>query len=356
MTCFMNKLILIACGLIGAGISLPAQQHEHFNFAPKTYLCYYTDTPLAIDGELSEKAWQQAAWTDKFVDIEGHIKPVPYYDTRVKMLWDSQYFYIAAELEEPQLWATYSERDMVIFHENDFEVFIDPTGDAHHYYELEINALGTIWDLLLTRPYRDGGKAIDAWDITGLLSAVKLYGTLNDPSDEDERWTLELALPWAVLEEAAAHPGPPADGESWRVNFSRVQWRTQADSSGVYQKRINPATGEHFPEHNWVWSPQGAIAMHQPETWGHVQFSTLPPTKRARLALSENEQAVRWQLWQLYYEQQRYHEANGRYSSEAEALGLSGQPIRLWADGDYFWAIYELGPLKLSINQEGLIR
>ena len=58
-----------------------------------------------------------------------------------------------------------TERDSVIFRDNDFEVFIDPDGDTHAYYELEINALGTVWDLLLLKPYRDGGPAINGWDI-----------------------------------------------------------------------------------------------------------------------------------------------------------------------------------------------
>ncbi len=61
-------------------------------------------------------------------------------------------------------------RDSVIFHDNDFEVFVDPDGDTHAYYELEVNALGTQWDLMLIKPYRDGGRAIDAWDIAGPAS------------------------------------------------------------------------------------------------------------------------------------------------------------------------------------------
>ena len=56
------------------------------------------------------------------------------------MLWDDQFFYVGAELEEPHVWATLTERDSVIFHDNDFEVFIDPDGDTHLYYELEMNA------------------------------------------------------------------------------------------------------------------------------------------------------------------------------------------------------------------------
>ncbi len=61
-------------------------------------------------------------------------------------------------------------------------MFIDPDGDTHGFYEFEMNAFNTVWDLLLAMSYRDKGRAIDAWDIAGQKSAVKIYGTLNDPS------------------------------------------------------------------------------------------------------------------------------------------------------------------------------
>ncbi len=53
------------------------------------------------------------------------------------MLWDDANLYFATELEEPHVWGTLVERDAVIFYDNDFEIFIDPDGDSHHYYELE---------------------------------------------------------------------------------------------------------------------------------------------------------------------------------------------------------------------------
>ena len=81
-----------------------------------------------------------------------------------KMLWDDDYFYIGAYIEEPNVWATLTKRDSIIFQDNDFEIFIDPDGDSHNYYELEMNALNTVWDLFLVKPYRDGGPALHAWD------------------------------------------------------------------------------------------------------------------------------------------------------------------------------------------------
>src|ERR1041384_4960884 len=118
------------------------------------------------------RAWGGAAWAGWFVDILGGSAPTPRFRTRAKMLWDDQFFYIGAELQEPDVWATLTEHDSVIFNDNDFEVFIDPDGDNHSYYEIEINALNTVWDLRLPKPYRDGGPALTEGDIPGRKPAA----------------------------------------------------------------------------------------------------------------------------------------------------------------------------------------
>jgi hypothetical protein len=253
---------LLAALMVIASVQIPA---------PRSYICYRTADPLAIDGRLDEPAWLAAEWSAEFVDIEGDAKPAPEWRTRLKMLWDDEYLYIGAEMEEPHLWATLTERDAIIYRDNDFEVFIDPDGDGRNYYELEINTLGTVFDLFLPKPYREGGSAVIDWDIEGLKSAVTIQGTLNDSSDRDEGWTVELAIPWSALAEHASEGRAPRDGEEWRVNFSRVQWNLEAIEGG-YRKIMDPETGKPVPEMNWVWSPQGAVNMHIPEMWGTVRF------------------------------------------------------------------------------------
>src|SRR5690606_6939541 len=73
---------------------------------PKHYTTYQTTVAPVIDGNLEEQAWKNAAWTDTFIDIEGDKKPGPALATRAKMIWDDSCLYIAAELEEPHIWAT----------------------------------------------------------------------------------------------------------------------------------------------------------------------------------------------------------------------------------------------------------
>src|SRR5438067_10817881 len=147
---------------------------------PRGYVCYRTANPPVINGRLSEPDWLAAPWTEDFLDIEGTAKAKPRYRTRAKMLWDDEHLYVGAELEEPHVWATLTAHDSVIFRDPDFEVFIDPDGDNHQYYEMEINALNTEWDLRLVKPYRDGGPALNEWNIAGLVTCVHVDGTLND--------------------------------------------------------------------------------------------------------------------------------------------------------------------------------
>ncbi|RUL84229.1 sugar-binding protein [Tautonia sociabilis] len=280
---------------------------------PRGYVASRAPGPITIDGLLDDPGWEGIPWTETFVDIEGDVKPLPRFQTRAKMAWDDRFFYIAADLEEPHVWGTLTEHDSVIFRDNDFEVFIDPDGDNHQYYEFEINALNTGWDLRLVKPYRDGGPALNEWEIPGLKTAVHVRGTLNDSSDEDDGWSVEIAMPWSVLSEFTAMPCPPRDGDRWRVNFSRVEWLHRV-VDGTYQKVPDRR------EDNWVWSPQGVIDMHRPERWGDVQFSTAPPGTVA--FQPDPARPARDFLHRVYEAQKSYHREHGRFAESFEELGI----------------------------------
>jgi hypothetical protein len=237
----------------------------------RAYVCHRAPEPVKIDGDITKGVWKNAAWTDDFVDIEAvpPLKPIPAFRTRVKMMWDDQYLYFAAEMEEPHVWATLTERDSVIFHDNDFEIFLNPSSDSKNYYEFEVNALNTVWDLLLRKPYRDGGAADNSFCLTGLKSAVKVHGTVNDPRDADKGWDVEVAVPWSAFTAHTTRPAAPKPGDSWKVNFSRVEWDTNlVDGNPPTYAKVDGAK-----EHNWVWSPMGVIDMHLPDRWGTVTFA-----------------------------------------------------------------------------------
>jgi len=296
-------------------------------FAPPSYVCFRTPQPLTVDGKLDEPAWKKAAWTGLSVDIEGSLKPKPRLKTRAKMLWDGEYFYIGTELEEPEIWATLTQRDSIIFYDNDFEVFIDPSGSTHLYYELEMNAFGTEWDLLLVKPYRDGGPAVHAWDIQGLKAKVFCSGTVNQPGDKDKSWSVEIALPWKILKECAPEKKPPLAGDQWRVNFSRVEYRVEV-RDGKYSKVADPTTGKSLPEDNWVWAPTGLINIHYPEMWGYVQFSDQAVREGKDTFILRPEEAAKWALRQVYYKQKTYFLNHGKYTESLADLGLREMRVK----------------------------
>lgn len=242
---------------------------------PLSYDCRFAESPPLIDGDLSEKAWKDIPWTADFLDIRGADFPAPEFRTRVKMLWTDEGLFVAAEMIETHIWGTLTEKNAIIFHDNDFEIFLDPDGDSLNYYEFEVNALNTIWELTLDKPYSQGGNAVHGTNLPGLKSAVKIDGTLNDPTDKDRSWSVEVFLPWKDL---AVYQGkatsPPKLKDTWRINFSRVQWQHKI-VNGKYVRIPPHGTKfdlESHPESNWVWSPQEVINMHVPEKWGYLKF------------------------------------------------------------------------------------
>jgi hypothetical protein len=312
---FSWLLTCLACGAAGRLGAGPMEDWSKMSaIVPQGYVCYHASGPVKIDGQLDEAAWQAVPWTADFADIEGAIKPKPRFRTRAKMLWDDDCFYVAAELEEPHVWGTLTQHDTVIFNDHDFEVFMDPDGDSHEYYEFEINALNTGWDLRLKKPYKDGGPALNEWEIPGLKTAVHVNGTLNKSSDTDVGWTLEIAFPWKALAEFTGRKTPPAEGDQWRVGFSRVEWLMDI-IDGQYRKR--PGTKED----NWVWSPQGIVDMHRPEKWGYVQFSRKPIGSVA--FAPDPAAAAKNQLHQIYYAQRAYQEKNGGWAVSLGDLSLN---------------------------------
>lgn len=266
------------------GWSFPWPQH-----AIAQYTALRVSTPPQIDGRLTESCWKLAPRSPRFSDLINGLPGI--HDTRAAILWDDDNLYVGYWIEEPFVEATLTERDALIYENNDVELFV---AGQDAYYEFEINAFGTIYEVFFiweeaferagyhlqpqfdrtrhgVRPF-DGvgfrphprGKRIGYWnwDFPGLRSAVHVDGTLNDPRDRDRGWTVELALPWQGFQALAASDGrslPPRDGDVWRMDFSRFN----------QYKAAPPAQDSG----GWAWSPHGVWDSHIPELFTHVRFS-----------------------------------------------------------------------------------
>lgn len=334
--------------------------YEHLFTTPKSYVVSYITKGPLIDGDLNDKAWQSASWTDPFTDIEGDKKEKPRYSTRAKMLWSDSALYIAAELEAPHVWARLKQHDTIIYYDNDFEIFIDPDNDTHQYFEIEVNALNTILDLFMSKPYRNGGAAMLSFNASGLQSAVKVMGTINKTTDKDKSWTVEMAIPFKSIY-IGNYWRAPLEGALWRVNFSRVDWGTEIVNE-TYIK-LKDKEGKTRPENNWVWTSQGVINMHYPERWGYLLF-TKDMGSKSTFVLPLDEKRKQY-LWLLYYKQKAFFGKHRKYAASLKALGIPEGKVQI--EGINNWLSMETTTRQfmvyitdhettLSINDEGLVQ
>lgn len=254
----------------------------------------YIDSPLVRNGKLSDPRWQSASKSPRFVDMATGEPGL--LDTRAAILWDEENLYIGFWVDEPYPTAHLTERDSLIFRENDVEVFIDG-GDA--YYEFEINARNTVYevffiwkdaykrgsrfdtsefDLLSRQAVTFGGNfdrteehfwkgthprglrwAFLDWDFPGLESRVHVDGFLNDKSQHSRGWTAELVFPWAGMKDLANGRNlPPSDGDIWSLFLGRFQ---------------KLAIGDGEVQAAWCWSPHGVYDTHMPDKFTRVRFT-----------------------------------------------------------------------------------
>jgi hypothetical protein len=261
--------------------SIPCREDE----IPR-YSAYKTTEEIKIDGKLDEKTWKQVARSGSFRDlISGEPTRL---DTRAAVTWNDEYLYVAYWIEEPHLHASHTKRDAPIYEDNDVELFI---AGKDGYYEFEINSYGTIYEVMFfwmdaykkhrydTLPgfaeHAPGARRFNGvgyrhprgarigfwqWDMPGLASAVQVNGTINDDVDQDNGWTVELAIPWTSLQILSGGRSlPPKTGDTWQMDFSRFNKKKHSttDSGG------------------WAWSPHGVWDSHVPECFTLISFSDM---------------------------------------------------------------------------------
>jgi len=324
---------------------------------PEYRCCRAAGKPGVLDGDVEKDFWKRGEWIENFHDIEGDSLPAPWKKTRVKLLWDEEALYVAAQLMDDTIWATVENRDEVIFVDNDFEVFLAPQDTSHRYYELEMNANNAVWDLMMEKPMRDCVRRIIGWDIHGLESAVKVEGRINDPSADNRYWSLELKIPWFSLRECGedrCYPEKlaPDTGDVWRLNFSRVEYDVDI-VDGKYVKRCGP-DGKTLPEHNWVWAPTGVIDIHMPEMWGYLVFTD----KGESYPLPLEEDEVKLALRRLYYREHAYCCREGCFTDDVEALvgeDAKKYGITAYTTPSMFEGIAKHGEDTWHIRQDGYV-
>ena len=210
----------------------------------------HSNETITIDGILDEKSWSNALVLDNFKMFLSHENSNPPL-TKVKLFQSKTGLYIAAQIFTEKISAFEKERDGQVYKDNCFELFLDPDSDGLNYYELEINAFATIWDLILKSstngPLNHPSNMLE-WDLPQRNVAVHIEGSLNDNSDTDQYWLAEVFIPWHLFTN-----GKPKKNEIWKANFMRIDYVNGEPSISVWKK----TKGKN---------------IHRPAEWGVIVF------------------------------------------------------------------------------------
>ena len=143
--------------------------------------------------------------------------------------------------------ATLLEHDAPLYQEDVVEVFLAPSR-LEEYFEIEVNPLGTTFDARIESPdgVRSTMKTDLAWTCEGLFPGVRRTGGIAGAT-----FDAVLRIPFAALGRTA-----PADGETWRGNFFRID--------------RNPPDGDEF----LAWQPTMRTPpdFHVPAAFGTLRF------------------------------------------------------------------------------------
>ena len=190
--------------------------------ARSNFECRWAASPPAIDGKLDDAAWANAQVVTEFQSAwlpDGRRRPPT--AIKARLLWDREYLYFCAEMEDADVFANVTEHDGAIWTCDVFELFFKPAVDKPGYYEFEVNAANGKLDMFL--PSRDSGgyKRYKSDRDFHLESAVRVHGTLNHGADIDQGWTVEGRIPWRDF---LSTGGRPAPGEVWQHALCRYDY------------------------------------------------------------------------------------------------------------------------------------
>lgn len=335
------------------------------------YTCYRIRQQMVIDGRLTEAAWREAPVVPLTGDATAYSR---FLGTTVRLLWDDDGLYVGYELCDPDLRASWAltegqapkalkeavwgpeesaellERMAERFErhaglvltpspEHELEWFWTPLGFvSHQWRERQADADG-----------KDAWVGHQDWSCFGLRQAVCLDGTLNNATDIDRGWSLEVFIPWSALTPFAAGNRMPQDGDEWGMTLLRghredfgtepiaFRWPIAAPAGRlVFQDRlrrferfyswglpsdedgIRQAAELGFTDATVNWKSAAQIALAK--KYGIRTYAILMPTSGEWPAPETPENPRPWQKMSEA-EQARWQELWGRKAERGDILG-----------------------------------
>ncbi len=194
----------------------------------EVYRCHFVDQDIEIGRNFDAPVWANA-------------EPVPFYlpitldepvsKTEAGLLWSKSHLYVCFKAYDRDVFARHTKRDSTTCNDDVLELFFKPLAGKETYYNFEINALNTVYDACNLRQGAAGGhERWRMWDCKGLKSDVYIKGTINDPTDEDEYWMLQMGVPFNELD-LGGKPCPEP-GDQWKFHLSRYDYSLYLPGNG----------------------------------------------------------------------------------------------------------------------------
>jgi hypothetical protein len=146
---------------------------------------------ITLDGDTDDPGWIQPpgpARTGAFVLASGAVAR-PYSDTRA--LWGDGHLYLSLYAADEDIRTGTDQPDGPLWLDDSFRLsFV--RGDVE--YAIEVSPKGVVTDAIR----RSGGAFDYSWS-SGVHLSPELDGTINNSTDRDEEWVIEMAIPFESL-------------------------------------------------------------------------------------------------------------------------------------------------------------
>ena len=240
-------------------IDLPSGEGAMVNAYRPLFTVYRAGENMTIDGKMDEACWNraEARGFDHYYAVES---PDEKQKTSFRVLWDDQHLYLLYACEDKFLTSEETRRDGVPYLDDCAEIFIIPVPDRlDTHLGFEINLLKAANDFVYFNGYYHGKDKILKSYNPEIEVAVSLDGTLNDHSDEDRGWTMEMAIPVSLFAELTDFY-PLQTGSRWAFQAVR-QDRNRLNSTHRSRSTLFPIPGF------------GNGGVHRVECFGLMEFT-----------------------------------------------------------------------------------